>query len=939
MKYHTIGSGNVSNEGKKSSFTIYADMDLSQTKMAYTESDMKKLREELEDVQKALKFQTKRCSQLVSEYTRKLQKKEQLYHNEKVLRDTQLAKVLKALLIFEARLKQEQKFISHQLSEKDYIIKTQSNDIKKLLASQYCKNCNQFYTTSSTTLESFNSSSEYGATEQDYQSSNFESFDSSSETYATLSERGYNKSENETEEETREKNIYQKSRYSSQGRKKIPHRKSVGTYFEVLKLRNDSPLSNEDNTSADYDNLDSLPPESVSDKISVVSENIQNIFNKVSNAESTASESNISSSECDKTVISAKLEEKPCDNNNQISHEVTSVKPSEKDSKNSENKLSQTIPIFESSGDSNDNWYASASDQEDEEQRDIYRNNPVLECMNQILLQNMNDINSPPKTPNIERKSVNNNKRVTFSDEETKFGEEKVDTHHDYYETPIQKAPNFYETPQSIYSNDYEQILSKCNETFTETNKPEVSGRKSTDSKVSSHYIEMEKLPENDTFDTANGIIRKSKILRTPPALPPKPPNLVSKYKIQAIPKKTPSEHSSSVDMEPDYCSISELNLPQSKNMSVKRINVVADVHSPTSLDVINKMNVPSPNERNVKKPDDLDTVIASKEEIPNMLVKKCVENLNIQMAKHTTVKSELGAHSPKRKIEIEIPKLPQVSEIIIPDDPDEKEEERIAQDNYVKNNTQVIKSKNVTNNRRPIVMGSSVSSLISSFNNHQILNEIKKKHDRPKADNAKMLSGFDNLQNLDKQLAQAGGDKPKDVPTFQNFDLSQNFEEFKLDDCEIEEYDVEEELKREDEKGEKAFKLAMDKPPPKPERKNPSRVDLIRATKDKPIVNLDVNSVELLKQQLRVQRIQNQAKSVNRESIKQYTTEPTYEHFLECTGLSSKSIMTPSRFLTNHKHMLKPKDVKLRSKIKVTTGIFEKTNGTTVKYWSEPFV
>lgn len=972
MKYHTIGSSSVSGEAKKSGFTIYADMDISQNKMAYTETDMKKVREELESVQKALKLQTKRCRQLVAEYTRKLQEKEQLYQSEKDLRDNQLAKVLKALLIFEARLRQEQKFISHQLSEKDYIIKTQTNDIKKLLASQYCKNCNQFYAPSPATLESFDSSSEYVGTEQDYQSSNFESLDSSSETYATLSERGYTKSESDAEEKIKEKHIYQKNRYNSQGRRKVPHKKNIGTYFEVLKLRNDSPLSNEDNTSADYDNFDSLPPESISDKISVVSDNIENMLNKTRNIGSTTSESsiNITSSECGKTVINTKVAGDELgngvdigqqENKNSGSAVVKKNEDKEKsgnkdDTTKMEYKLTETIPVFEG-GDINDNWYASASDQEDEEHRDIYRNNPVLECMNQILLQNINDINSPPKTPNIERKTSKNNKRVKFSDEEDKsIPEESVDSkpesQHDYYETPIQKTPNFYETPQSIYSNDYEQILSKCSETFSDTSKPEVIPRKSVDVKVSHHYIEMEKSPDSEKQENnVSNIVRKNKILRVPPALPPKPPNLVSKYKIQNLPKRPPSEHGSSVDLEPDYCSISELNLPQTKNVSGKKINVVAEVHSPTSVDVKTKMSLPTAVEKAGKKTEESVLVNnnVQNEDVPNLVVKKCVEKFNIQLAtKQTTVRSEgmTSVQSPKKKIEIEIPKLPQVSEIIIPDDPEESEEDRISQDNYVKNNTQVLQSKNFHEPRKPILMGSTVSSLISGFNNQQILNEIKNKPERTKPENKKMFSSFENLQNLDKHFT-LSPERTPETPTFENFDLSQNFEEFKLDDCEIEEYNVEEELNKEDTAKEmenshkKDGNAAQEKPPVKPERKLQSaRVDYIRASKDLTMPNMNQKSIEVLKKQLELQKLYNSPKeSVKNETKKGFSTEPTYEHFLECTGLSSKSILTPARMLSNHKNMLKPKDVKLRSKVKTSTSIFERHNGTNIKYWSEPFV
>ncbi|CAG9765007.1 unnamed protein product [Ceutorhynchus assimilis] len=851
MKYHTLGSSNIAAETKPSGFTLYADLGLSDhDKMTFTKTDMKKLREQLEIVQKDLKHQTKRCRYLVAEYTRKLQEKEKLYQNEKSLRDTQLAKVLKALLIFEARLRQEQKLISHQLNEKDYIINTQTNDIKKLLANQYCKNCNQYYPSPPVVLESFDSSSEYVPTEHDYQSSNLESLDSSSETYAASEPR----SESDSYEK---KNIFQKNKH--QGRRKVGHRKSTGTYFEVLKLRNDSPLSNDDNTSADYDNLDSLPPESISDKISTVSENIENMLNNTRSIASTPSESssvNISSSECDKTVII----------NTVIAAEENPIET---------NKLTETIPVFESGGDTNDNWYASASDQEDEDRRDVYRNNPVLECMNQILLQNINDINSPPKTPNIERKNKNN-KRVKFSDEEETNPKDEV---HDYYETPIQKTPNFYETPQSIYSNDYEQILSKCSETSSEspTSKPEVSPR---ESKNSHHYIEMENQDQDKT--------RKNKISRTPPALPPKPPNLVAKCKIQTLPKKAPSENGSSIDLEPDYCSISELNLPH-----MNKISVVAEVHP--------------------EKPSKKINTEPLKDEVPNLVVKKCVEKLNIQLAKQTSVKPERIQSPKKKQSDIQIPKLPQVSEILIPDDPDENddEEEIISQDNYIKNSTQITQQNS---RKQPIQIGTSVSSLISGFNNHQIINEIKKKHERIKPETKRMFSSFENLQNLDKHFTM-----PKlETTSFENFDLSQNFEEFKLDDCEIEEYDVEEELEREEKANEEQEDTRVE-------------YEYIRAT------SLNQASVDLLKKQLELQR--NQTKDPNNEQTK-IANQPTYEHFLECTGLSSKSILTPARTLTNHKHMLKPKDVKLRSKVRASANIFERhSTGGKIKYWSEPFV
>lgn len=68
-----------------------------------------------------------------------------------------------------------------------------------------------------------------------------------------------------------------------------------------------------------------------------------------------------------------------------------------------------------------------------------------------------------------------------------------------------------------------------------------------------------------------------------------------------------------------------------------------------------------------------------------------------------------------------------------------------------------------------------------------------------------------------------------------------------------------------------------------------------------------------------------------------------SYDNFLEATGLSQKSIMTPSRLMTNHRNVTKPKDVKLRNKVR-TTGVIERcippqVVGPTIKYWTEPFL
>jgi len=77
--------------------------------------------------------------------------------------------------------------------------------------------------------------------------------------------------------------------------------------------------------------------------------------------------------------------------------------------------------------------------------------------------------------------------------------------------------------------------------------------------------------------------------------------------------------------------------------------------------------------------------------------------------------------------------------------------------------------------------------------------------------------------------------------------------------------------------------------------------------------------------------------------------TAVQFDRFLDVSGLTQKSILTPSRLLSNHKNMLKPKDVKLRSKVKAgsaaPTGSFNcrlndvQHTTSQVRYYVEPFL
>lgn len=109
----------------------------------------------------------------------------------------------------------------------------------------------------------------------------------------------------------------------------------------------------------------------------------------------------------------------------------------------------------------------------------------------------------------------------------------------------------------TIYGNEYEPIGSENNST--------------------NHYVDMDSKLEDDR----PSMIEKPK---TPPALPPKPPNLLKFRQILKMTSYPPVQSSSakSVDneSEPDYCSIGDVQ------EQVKSVQIVADVHKNADDDV-----------------------------------------------------------------------------------------------------------------------------------------------------------------------------------------------------------------------------------------------------------------------------------------------------------------------------------------------------------------
>ena len=101
------------------------------------ESEVRTLRQDLTRNQESLRTATRRCRELV----RELNSRTNEHERERLLRDQQLSRILRALLVLESRLKQEQKSVRQILCEKDNVIRSQQLEIAKLrrLTKNYIK--------------------------------------------------------------------------------------------------------------------------------------------------------------------------------------------------------------------------------------------------------------------------------------------------------------------------------------------------------------------------------------------------------------------------------------------------------------------------------------------------------------------------------------------------------------------------------------------------------------------------------------------------------------------------------------------------------------------------------------------------------------------------------------------------------------------------------
>ncbi|XP_041632711.1 uncharacterized protein [Drosophila kikkawai] len=237
-----------------------------------------------------------------------------------------------------------------------------------------------------------------------------------------------------------------------------------------------------------------------------------------------------------------------------------------------------------------DDWYASASDQEESSTlaaKPYGRGavNPVLECVNQILIQQSMEetmVDLAPKSSlasryisnsNLARRSSlggrnisNARKRVHFS---TKNSMVHVPLNNDQeaqvrrqiqissYRSMTADVTTEALSYGSIYSNEYEPIGSE---------------------RASNLYVDMAAtfIANNREEIASSGVLKTS--MKSPPALPPKPANLLkfqkSPHQFEKGQQKDENDCGASITTsEPDYCSISEVGITRNC------VQIVVDVH------------------------------------------------------------------------------------------------------------------------------------------------------------------------------------------------------------------------------------------------------------------------------------------------------------------------------------------------------------------------
>ncbi|KAG8282782.1 hypothetical protein J6590_030504 [Homalodisca vitripennis] len=805
--------------------------------MKNVESDPVALRRELEAARQALRTQTLRCRQMDVALSRRLEQKEVEVQNWKTLRDQQLSQIMRALMMLEARLRREQRNIRSQLGERDAVIRAQQLEISRLKKLLHSEVRQEEVKTSVKTPELSTTSTEFEydcdvkpdlisslgishlrrnpdksltptTTDNEDSQSNLDSLQFSfyevgsqpESLMSNLSTQSCNGDASEGSESTKETAEYTRVSPPKPPQDHLwnepnPARTTNNNnYFLDLKTTRCQELAN---------NLKKLEV-----KVHMETQYPQkNVLSPVKEESSMSLVSACSSpSRCT-----------PCDEQTVKCLSISSDTQYQ-DCKPSPSTLLQEVRI---SG------------------RNEYEDNPVLSCVNQILLRDQEEFLEEQRALRLKEQEKSkkeaeaklNNKKLTKSTENLSLLNEQIIVQHSPVKnkvySPLNSVSPNHVTEQLIKHPTQPDIEEDHYKSITKSSSP----KKRPSPKESPH------------------------VKSVPPALPPKPQRLL---------------FSKSLDQKAIINSI----LPHMKG------------DESNALDIIKKRaSLPNPSA-------DSELYVISNSAIDDELlhqlqgrrIKSCSElPVSLNNSKPLTQSREsiyapVLSH-PNHKPPVKAPSsaTPQKDKSLEQKTPPKKSLPRDEEASRVISKHSP--TKKIMSPNSCIKVASPVSSLLNSVDVVEPSPGEEPGGKKTSPSVSQIVRRFEDLGT------KVGKDTSVERTDDNSNSLQKNFEEFRLDECDMD-------------------TLCGDG----------------RPEGDGAEMRLNGSAAVL---EARI----------------------SYENFLEATGLSQKSIVTPSRLFSNHKSVMKPKDVKHRSRVKAAAVVDRCNNNTPapgssiVRYWTEPFL
>ncbi|XP_034934554.1 uncharacterized protein [Chelonus insularis] len=851
------------------------------------ENEVRSLKQELTSTRKALKSATKRCRELV----RELDSLHACHESERNLQDQQLSKILRALLILESRLRQEQKSIRQQLCEKDNVIRNQQIEIARLrrYTKNYIKN-----TREKNSLNSFLEKTEDISEnpEIDDEDSNLRLDDGSvAKDIQQLKREIITKLNGEEKSRSKEFGVKKTDSFagSDVSKESITSENIDGSIVTTTTDGSPSLVStegfcegessdvspgstlnkssrrttSESDTEATQTILDDLKDCEIEDdkfpqrRNGVVrSEPLEIYENQVTKISRSDSKDDgmdcnfISEDEELEPIYVNSYKENNAKNLKELKNERIMKRQNSFSTKDQIGKIGEEKHAEETSG----NWYSDPDEDrisDETIQHNVYRSNSnhnsVLECVNQILLRDMEEEESVLSAPRTfkHRGRIVRFQPARLSDIES-VGSEMERKNSE--ETSMDKEVEAGELDDAKPEDEFGARIINTNVTL----------------RIPPSSIDSESSPEEDIGDSQSAraipiVIIEPKVEVDTISETSTSPNLSIKSKSSNC---TPSPILRLERIEEKTClSMSSKGLTIAKNLDYEDIESLPEImttpKTPPALP-------PKPQFRN-------NTLVLKKIPSPSFFIdetrKKHSSNINNNTPGY--VKRIFGISTPTKS------SVSSVKSLIFDD--------KVVKSSLINNNFQENKFKSSIKEKE----AHKVSILKDTSNSPRVTNMVRH------FEEFKIGCEADNIKRKIKER--------QPVAEMEEIDIRQAFEEFNLDECDLSD------------------------DPDRPEGDGSDRLG------NSPAFNKQGDSYSIAS---------TNNNNVNYSAI---NSNGVYDNFLEATGLSNKSILTPSRLISNHKSVLKPKDIKYKNKIKAVTekqGVSTAGNTHTyVRHWTGPFV